>query len=64
MNESEITCVNLKRTMMERLFAISEIVASYLVSKRYVRELHYQQELLHLQELQHQHDQYVKSSRR
>ena len=56
MNESEITCVNLKRTMMERLCAISEIGASYLVSKRYVQELHYQQELLHLQELQHQHD--------
>ena len=45
MNESEITCVNLKRTMMERLCAISEIGASYLVSKRYVQELHYQQGL-------------------
>ncbi len=49
--------------MMERLFAISEIGASYLVSKRYVRELHYQQELLHLQELQHQHDQYGKTKK-
>ena len=43
--------------MMERLFAISEIGASYLVSKRYVRELHYQQELLHYRELQHHRDQ-------
>ena len=42
--------------MMERLCAISETGASYLVSKRYVKELHYQQEQLHLQELQHQHD--------
>nr|WP_294734293.1 hypothetical protein [Prevotella sp.] len=56
MNESEITYVNLKRTMMERHCAISESGASYLVSKRYVKELHYQQELFHLQELQHQHD--------
>ena len=47
----------LKRTMMERLCAISEIGASYFVCKRYVQELHYQQELLHLQELQHQRDQ-------
>lgn len=64
MNESEITCVNLKRTMMERLRAISEIGASYFVSKRYVQELHYQQELLHYRELQHQHEQCGKSSRR
>ena len=56
MNESEITCMYLKRTMIERLFAISEIGASYRVSKRYVQELHYQQELLHCRELQHQHD--------
>lgn len=33
--------------MMERLCAISEIGVSYLVSKRYVQELHYQQEQLH-----------------
>ena len=37
MNESEITCMYLKRTMMERLCAISESGASYLVSKKYVR---------------------------
>ena len=43
--------------MMERLCAISEIGASYLVSRRYVRELHYQQELLHYRELQHHRDQ-------
>ena len=49
--------------MMERLCAISEIGASYLVSKRYVRELHYQQELLHLQELQHQRDQCEKTKK-
>lgn len=64
MSESEITCVNLKRTMIERPCAISESGASYLVSKIYMKELHYQQELLHLQELQHQRDQYGKSSRR
>jgi hypothetical protein len=63
MNESEITCVNLKRTMMERLCAISEIGASYLVSKRYVQKLHYQQELLHYCELQHQRDQYGKNEK-
>ena len=63
MNESEITCMNLKRTMMERLCAISESGASYLVSKRYVRELHYQQELLHYQELQHQHNQCEKNKK-
>ena len=51
MNESEITCMYLKRTMMERLCAISESGASYLDSKRYVQELHYQQELLHYREL-------------
>ena len=56
MNESEITCMYLKRTMMERLCAISESGASYLVRKKYVQELHYQQELLHYRELQHQHD--------
>lgn len=60
MNESEITCMYLKRTMMERLCAISESGANYLVSKIYVKELHYQQELLHYRELQHQHDQYGK----
>lgn len=49
--------------MMERLCAISEIGASYLVSKRYVQKLHYQQELLHLQELQHQRDQYGKTKK-
>ena len=49
--------------MMERLYAISEIGASYLVSKRYVQELHYQQELLHYRELQHQHDQYGKTKK-
>ena len=49
--------------MMERLCTISEIGASYLVSKRYVRELHYQQELLHYRELQHQHDQYGKNEK-
>ena len=43
--------------MMERLCTISEIGASYLVSKRYVQEMHYQQELLHYRELQHQHEQ-------
>ena len=37
--------------MMERLCATSEIGASYLVSKRYVQEVHYQQELLHYREL-------------
>ena len=63
MNESEITCMYLKRTMMERLCAISESGASYLVSKRYVQELHYQQELLHCRELQHQHDQYGKNEK-
>ena len=63
MNESEITCMYLKRTMMERLCAISESGASYLVSKKYVQELHYQQELLHLQELQHQRDQYGKTKK-
>ena len=57
MSESEITCMNLKRTMIERPCAISESGASYLVCKRYVRELHYQQELLHYRELQHQHEQ-------
>ena len=57
MKESEITCVNLKRTMMKRLCTISEIGASYLVCKRYVQELHYQQELLHYRELQHHRDQ-------
>ncbi|WP_262898432.1 hypothetical protein [Segatella copri] len=43
--------------MMERLCAISKIGVSYLVSKRYVQELHYQQEQLHYRELQHQHEQ-------
>lgn len=63
MSESEITCVNLKRTMIERPCAISESGASYLVSKIYVKELHYQQELLHLQELQHQRDQCGKTKK-
>ena len=63
MNESEITCMYLKRTMMERLCAISESGANYLVSKIYVKELHYQQELLHYRELQHQHDQYGKNEK-
>ena len=49
--------------MMERLCAISEIGASYLVSKRYVQEQHYQQELLHYRELQHQHDLYGKNEK-
>ena len=49
--------------MMERLCAISEIGASYLVSKRYVQKLHYQQELLHYCELQHQRDQYGKTKK-
>ena len=49
--------------MMERLCAISEIGVSYLVSKIYVKELHYQQELLHYRELQHQHDQYGKNEK-
>lgn len=49
--------------MMERLCATSEIGASYLVCKSYVKELHYQQELLHLQELQHQRDQYGKNKK-
>ena len=53
----------LKRTMMERLCATSEIGASYLDSKRYVQEQHYQQELLHYRELQHQHDQYGKNEK-
>ena len=60
MSESEITCMNLKRTMIERPCAISESSASYLVSKRYVQEQHYQQELLHYRELKHQQDQYGK----
>ena len=63
MNESEITCMYLKRTMMERLCAISESSANYLVSKIYVKELHYQQELLHYRELQHQRDQYGKTKK-
>ena len=46
MSESEITCMNLKRTMIERPCAISESSASYLVSKRYVQKQHYQQEQL------------------
>ena len=49
--------------MMERLCAISEIGASYHVSKRDVQELHYQQEQLHYRELQHQHDQYGKNEK-
>jgi hypothetical protein len=49
--------------MMERLRAISEIGASYFVSKRYVQELHYQQELLHYRELQHQHEQCGKTKK-
>lgn len=49
--------------MMERLCATSEIGASYLVCKIYVKELHYQQELLHYRELQHQHDQYGKNEK-
>lgn len=63
MSESEITCMNLIRTMIERPCAISESGASYLVSKIYVKELHYQQELLHYRELQHQHDQYGKNEK-
>lgn len=50
--------------MMERLCAISEIGASYLVSKRYVQKQHYQQEQLHYRELQHQHDQYGKNEKK
>ena len=49
--------------MMERLCDISESGASYLVSKRYVRELHYQQELLHYRELEHQHEKYWKNEK-
>ena len=49
--------------MMERLCATSEIGASYLVSERYVQELHYQQEQLHYRKLQHQHDQYGKNEK-
>jgi len=49
--------------MMERPCAISKSGASYLVSKIYVKELHYQQELLHYRELQHQHDQYGKNEK-
>ena len=63
MNESEITCMYLKRTMMERLCAINEFGASYLVSKKYVQELHYQQELLHYRETPPPHDQYGKNEK-